>query len=329
MKLRIFGGATMTEVMAKVRDQLGENAIILSTQTDPDGHVRLTAAIDKQMHIASTNGPDPNGPPIADPLPEIRRALVAHGIDDTIANRLLEVAHDHAQQQVSSAVALAAALDSCFNFDPIPDKPERPIMLVGPPGTGKTVTVAKLAARALVAGQSVRVIGTDTIKAGGFAQLQQLTDVLQIGLRKAEDADDFRTAVAGCTGSDMVIIDSFGVNPFETDDIDRLQPLVAAAKLEPVLVMPAGLDAIDAGEIAIAFAGLGCRRAIITRLDLARRFGSLLAAAHSSGLVFCDVSVSPNIGAGLRSLNPVGLARLLLPPAPNTHSNALQKAQNQ
>ncbi|MHA1571695.1 MAG: GTPase [Alphaproteobacteria bacterium] len=328
MKLRIFGAPTMTEVMAKVRDQLGADAIILSTQTDSDGHVRVTAAIDQPVEIGGDSATNRNGPSTTDPLPAIRRALVAHGIDDTIANMLLEVAHDHAQEHVSSAVAFAAALDSCFTFNPISDKPDRPIILVGPPGTGKTVTVAKLAARAHVAGQSVRVIGTDTIKAGGFAQLQQLTDALQIGLRKAEDPDDFRVAVAGCAGSDMVVVDSFGVNPFETDDIDRLQPLIAAADLEPVLVMPAGLDVIDAGEIATAFADLGCRRAVITRLDLARRFGSLLAAAHTSGLAFCDVSVSPNIGAGLRSLNPVGLARLLLPPVPSTQTNAPQEAQN-
>ncbi len=329
MKLRIFGAPTMNEVMAKVRDQLGSDAIILSTQTDPDGHIRVTAAIDRPIENVTGRKPARNGPPSIDPLPEIRRALVAHGIDEAIANRLLEVADDHAREHVSSAVALAAALDSCFNFDPIADKPDRPIMLVGPPGTGKTVTTAKLAARAHIAGQSVRVIGTDTIKAGGFAQLQQLTGALQIGLRKAEDPDDFRAAIAGCNGTDMVIIDSFGVNPFETDDIDRLQPLIAAADLEPVLVMPAGLDVIDAGEIATAFAALGCRRAVITRLDLARRFGSLLAAAHTSGLAFCDVSLSPHIGAGLRALNPVGLARLLLPPVTATNINAPQKAKTQ
>lgn len=327
MRLRIFGAPTMNQVMAQVRKQLGTGAIILSTQTDPDGHVRVTAAADGPMDPGGDSQTARNGKPTANPLPDIRRALVAHGIDDSIGDILLESVHGHAGGQMPPAVAFAAALDNCFTFDPLPHKPDKPIMLVGPPGAGKTVTVAKLAARAHLAGLSVRVIGTDTVKVGGFTQLQQLTDALQIGLRKAEDAEELRTAIAGSAGGDMVIIDSFGVNPFESDDIDRLTPLLKAAPLEPVLVMPAGLDTIDAAEIATAFAGLGCRRAVITRLDLARRFGSLLAAAHHSGLALCDVSVSPSIGAGLRSLNPVGLARLLLPP-PRESDNAPQEAEN-
>ncbi len=329
MKLRIFGAASMNEVMAQVREQLGGDAIILSTQTDPDGHVRVTAAAGEVAGEVAEDvaGAAGDGNPVADPLPIIRRALVAHGVDDSLGDILLEAAHDHRHSKMTCAVAFAAALDSCLTFAPLPETPDRPIMLVGPPGAGKTVTVAKLAARAHLAGLSVRVIGADTVKAGGFAQLQQLAEALRIGLRKAEDPEELRTAIAGSNGGDLVIVDSFGVNPFESDDIDRLKQLLAVANLEPVLVIPAGLDTVDAAEIATAFASLGCHRAIITRLDLARRFGSLLAAAHASRLALSDVSVSPNIGDGLRSLNPVGLARLLLPA--ELHANtAPREAEN-
>ena len=221
MRLRIFGGPTMSQVMLQVRQQLGNDAVILSTQTDPDGHVRVTAAADEPIGLGDDNQVARNGKPTANPLPHIRRALTAHGIDNNIGDLLLESVHSHAGVAVPPAVAFAAALDNCFTFNPLPDKPDKPIMLIGPPGAGKTVTVVKLAARAHLAGLSVRVIGTDTIKAGGFSQLQQLTDALKIGLRRAEDAGELRTAIAGSAGGDLVIVDSFGVNPFESNDIDR------------------------------------------------------------------------------------------------------------
>ena len=46
---------------------------------------------------------------------------------------------------------------------------------------------------------------------------------------------------------------------------------------------------------------------------MVRRLGSVLAAVEASGLAFSDVSPSPNIVNGLRPVNAVSLARLLLP----------------
>ena len=47
--------------------------------------------------------------------------------------------------------------------------------------------------------------------------------------------------------------------------------------------------------------------------DLARRLGSLLAAADAARLRFSSVSTAPGAAAALVPLNPVSLARLLLP----------------
>jgi flagellar biosynthesis protein FlhF len=81
--------------------------------------------------------------------------------------------------------------------------------------------------------------------------------------------------------------------------------------------MPAGVETMDARDMAAEFAAIGCRRAIVTRVDLTRRLGSLLSAFHASRIDFCDVSVSPDIlpasHGGLRPLHPVALARLVLP----------------
>ena len=48
-----------------------------------------------------------------------------------------------------------------FTFAPLDGETRRPLLLAGPPGAGKTVTAAKLATRAVVAGKPVR--GFETV----------------------------------------------------------------------------------------------------------------------------------------------------------------------
>ena len=110
-----------------------------------------------------------------------------------------------------------------------------------------------------------------------------------------------------------MLIDSAGTNPFSDTEMGALGDLVAAAKAEPVLVLNAGGDSVEYAEIASAFAAIGATRMIVTRIDMARRMGSMLAAADSGRLRFSNVSTTPNVGKGLSAFNPVSLARLLMP----------------
>ena len=61
------------------------------------------------------------------------------------------------------------------------------------------------------------------------------------------------------------------------------------------------------------FADLGATRLLVTRLDMARRLGGILAAADAARLSFSDVSITPNIAEGITPINPVSLARLIMP----------------
>jgi flagellar biosynthesis protein FlhF len=77
-------------------------------------------------------------------------------------------------------------------------------------------------------------------------------------------------------------------------------------------VLPAGGDADEAVEIATACAAMGVRQLVGTRVDAARRFGGLLAAADAGALAFSEISVSPYVSDGLIRLDALALARLLM-----------------
>jgi flagellar biosynthesis protein FlhF len=188
-------------------------------------------------------------------------------------------------------------------------------MLVGPPGTGKTITTAKLAARARLAGRAVGVITADTIRAGAVEQLAAFTSILEVDLRQVRGPDALGHAVREMMAvRDLVFIDSPGLNPFSHHDMDYLKGLISAADVEPILVIAAGGDAAEAGDIGEAFSAAGATRLLATRLDMTRRLGAILSAADGGQLMFSEVSLNPHVATGLCAVNPVSMARLILPP---------------
>ncbi len=313
MRLKSYSADSMAEAMQLVRRELGDDAIIVSTQRDANGPgVTITAALE------SMEGDDAiarilaggSRPLVAD---AVRDSLAYHGVPPRLTERLVNAAR--LVESADPTMACAAALDATFAFAPLPDRSApRPFLLVGPPGGGKTITVAKLAARSALKRKQVGVVTTDTVRAGGVEQLVAFTRILEIELKIARGPEALKRVLAELAPvSDIVFIDTPGLNPFSERDMAYLTDLASASDVEPILAFPAGGDAAEAGEMGEAYAAIGATRLLATRLDAARRLGSVLACADSGQLMFSEVTVSPHVAGGLTPINPVSLARLLVP----------------
>lgn len=321
MRLKSFHAKTMSDAMRMVRQSLGDDAIIVATREEEGGGVRVTAAVEEDdMPTAQERNRQPSKPakpvePEIDVGEAVADALHRHGVPAALAEQLIDAASG--LDTDDPCLALGSALDSMYSFNPLPDgrSAVKPLVLVGPPGTGKTLIAAKLAARAVFKKRSVGVITTDTVRAGGVDQLAAFTRLMKLKLATVEDPDALAGAYEVHRKTDLVLVDTAGRNPFSEEDMDDLRALLSAGEVEPVLVLPAGLDALEASDIALAFKAVGVRRLLVTRLDITRRLGSLLAIANRARLSFCDASVSSKVAEGLTTLNPMALARMIIPPA--------------
>ncbi len=325
MRLKSFHAKTMAEAMRQVREVLGEDAIIVATREEEGVGVRVTAAVEEDASptVAATPlrfGGEPPGPNILDQVAEV---LARHGLNEDLSGELLESIGDLDARD--PLMALSAALDASFGFQPLPEgRFAKPVMLVGPPGAGKTLAVAKLMTRAALRKCPVGIISTDTARAGAMEQLSAFTRLLKQRLITVEDAPALADALDVQKGAEQVLIDTAGRNPYDAADMRDLRDLAFAADVEPVLVLPAGMDPMDAAETAIAFRDIGVRRLLVTRLDMSRRFGGLLAAARAADLNFCDASLTPKVADGLTPLTPTALARVLMPEAAKQASDTAQ-----
>ncbi|TVR82773.1 MAG: hypothetical protein EA405_06200 [Rhodospirillales bacterium] len=317
MRIKVYTASTLALALDQVRAELGENAIILTSEPDPEtGTVRIAAGLDPLDEGGPEAGGDgffpeaPSGPSSIDA--DVRRALMFHGVPRPLIDRLAAAAT--ALMDEGPVLALAGAIDAVFGFVPFSRmRRERPLMLVGPPGVGKTLGVAKLATRLRRAGVAATIITTDTRRAGGVEQLEAFTRILGVNLTAAETAAAASAAVHRAPADRPVLIDTAGINPFDDDELAELDALVAASGAEPVLVTAAGNDPEEALDIAGTLAHLGIRRVMATRLDTARRLGSVLASAFAARAALSEVSASSRVADGPIVINPVSLARLIMP----------------
>jgi flagellar biosynthesis protein FlhF len=234
--------------------------------------------------------------------------LVHHRMPATVAHKL-------------QAGALAFAISTVFRFSGLELSGQaRPVLLVGPPGGGKTLTAARLATRLVLAGVSPLVITADGRRAGAVEQLAAFTRLLGLSLVAASQPASLRQALAGRVPDAPVIIDAPGLDLFDRGQRAEMMDLAATTNAVMALVLPGGLDPAEAADLAAAAKRAGASLLVATRLDLVRRLGGVLAAADT-GLAMAEAGVGPGAADGLVPLTPEFLAARL-----NRYGSSLEQA---
>src|SRR6185312_7162795 len=276
MRLKLYRASGMAEAMSSIRAELGVDALILSTRRVGSG-VEVTAALpDEDDH------PPPPPPPAPDP--ERLASLAFHNVPAALADQLR-----HGE--------LSDALGQALPFAPLPlSHGARPLLFAGPAGAGKTLTVARLAARRVIGGVSPSVVTADGRRAGATEQLAAFTRLLGLNLLVANHPATLGRAMAHRQAGAPVLIDAPGSDPFDPAQREEVAALAA--------------------DLAAAFAAAGATMLVATRLDVTRRLGAVLAAAHAGGLALAEAGIGPGAADGLVPMTPGLLAERLLAAPP-------------
>lgn len=364
MRLRTFIADTMADAVVQVREAMGDNAIIVSSLEGENGGFEVTAALDTRAAPGERppTGTDASleeilrtklsaasqaekvdeepFPPPEERTSDLQAEQSSHSGHYFSEDKLATILEDQGVPKIlaeailadaikrntdDAAIALSYALEKRFTFDALPVAPRHPVLAIGLPGAGKTVTIAKLAARAIVEGALAEIISTDAERTGALAQAEAYGDLLSINVSHAETVDAMglvldqradRAAIEAADTREACFIDTAAANPFLNASFKLLKRQIDAARLisaaEPVLILAAGGDPRGMAETSQAFAKLGARRMIVTQIDVARRIGGALAAAEVSGLAFAQISATPYLARGVVAATPQRLARLLL-----------------
>ena len=320
MRMKMFAAATFEDAKSMIFAEMGEDAVILS-EREVDGGVEVRAATDKMG-----GGMVPNEPlfmsrfsdaPAAHqgdtPLrSRVRDALNWHGAPASFARRISDAGTMQAPAN-DPVAAIEAGLSQVIDCRPIPALPDHDIILVGAPGHGRTAVAAKLTRRAAIANTELIPVAADLDATAGGDQLAAYLERERGQIRMASSPDRlFDMMRALRAQGQRCVIDMPAIIPGDTREMAQLTDLVAAINAEPVLVMSAEGHPDDQAEAARAFARAGISRAILTKLDVARRRGGAIAALSNAGIAFSHLAATPFIGGGLVPAAASRLAALLL-----------------
>lgn len=315
MRMKMFAAESFDAARALVFAEMGTDAIILS-EREVNGRVEVRAATDGTRR----SGPDR---PIFlrneqrdDTLKNsaltqrLRDALTWHGAPRRFVDRVISAADRDLLEPVE---AMATGLTDIIGYNPIASRPDRNIVLVGPPGHGRTSTAAKLTRRAAIAQSRILPIAADFDATAAGDQLSAYLVRERAQVRIAKDPDALFSVIDEVNRNDeRCVIDLPSILPFDREDLSRLKDLVAAIDAEPVLVLSAEGHPEDQAEAARSYATVGIKRAILTKLDVARRRGGAIAALASARISLSHLAVTPFIGGGLVPAAPSRLAALLI-----------------
>ena len=327
MRMKMFAAESFEAAKAMIFAEMGADAVILS-EREIDGGVEVRAATDKMgggmvpnepLFLREARGGGGHGRGIENPLfSRVRDALLWHGAPQRFADRVAaESAGRNGVQFTDPEDAIAEGVSRLVACDPILPRLDRDIVLVGPPGHGRTATAAKLTRRAAVARCEVMPVAADLDGTAGGQQLAAYLELEQDQIRSVQTPDAlFATLRTLRAQNRRCIIDMPAINPFDEDDMASLQDLISVIRAEPVLVLSAEGHPEDQAEAAKCYARAGVKRAILTKLDVVRRRGGSISALSSAGIAFSHLAVTPFIGGGLVPAAPSRLAALLMEDAP-------------
>jgi flagellar biosynthesis protein FlhF len=207
---------------------------------------------------------------------EISARLQAAGLDPAMARHVADALPARQRRGASVELIRRTLMNQLAPLAAADDDYAPVEVFVGPPGVGKTTTIAKLAAQARARqGRRLGLMSADGYRVGAVEQLRLYADILGTALTVARTPAELQAALEGIKRP--VLLDTAGRSP--SDDVSRemLRVLTGRPGVRTHLVMAASTSGASARRVLDRFDDARPSRVVITKLDEAESVGPLVS----------------------------------------------------
>jgi flagellar biosynthesis protein FlhF len=363
MHLKRYKRKTVQEALRAVREDLGPEALVLSTRMVPAPGVRgwiggraveVTAAAERlpmseDRHLAGPSTSlragryddpredaatvlragldedryEPRSGSLGARRPATltsRKAAAAQRVEEGIAARLeaagidSEFARDVARSQPSNGrrgatiESLRRTLAERLTSLAATDNTFAPVeVFIGPPGAGKTTTIAKIAAQERARnGKRLGLVAADGFRVGAVEQLRLYADILGSPLMVARDPGELEELLDEARRP--LLLDTAGRSPSDAASRDMLRVLTSRSDVRTHLVLAASTPCDLARRIFDRFEDARPSRVILTKLDEAESLAALLPVLRERELPISYLGFGQNVPEDLQRATASAIA---------------------
>ena len=255
------------------------------------------------------------------PADKLFQRYVEHGIETSHAGELLQQAVASGAQDergIDLEVRRLAALQLVTTTPPWSNPGGRQVVaLAGPTGVGKTTTLAKLAARALLDSRlKVALVTIDTYRICASDQLARYGEIMRAPTYIARDASQLGAALRGTLDCDLVLVDTAGRSIQQEID-NQTELLRTAPDVHMYLTLSLSSGTREMSANLKRFDGIRAERLILTKMDEAVAPGAIFGPLVRSGKPVTCITNGQEVPEHVQSVTPAQLADILFGPPPD------------
>jgi len=345
MRIKVFTAPHLHEALAKVRKDMGPEALILDRQQSKDAsgnslwhvHAALDSVAGEPAKTAvSAENKDPTSAPseanahVEITLRRLQRLVEGLGNKESASLRLElpgaaeQIAFDHLSKL---GIAASHAFDMAVDFaqrNPTasktirwgkrinPGQQRHTVLFSGPAGCGKSTLIAKLAAHYSMKGIRVALLSSDTERMGGLDSLKAYANTLGVPFFPLRKVNEVADILRQTQSAQLLLIDSEGWSPRRDIGLRRQTGLWDAMQCtERFLVLPANMDEEDGMQLLAHHTASGMTHLAFSKLDETLKPGKIVNWSIVAGLPLGYCSFGPEVPEQMGWLTDQALTALL------------------
>jgi len=213
------------------------------------------------------------------------------GISDALAEEVVSYAPESADERQSWLFLLKLLANKLqTKHDDILSQPGV-VALMGPTGTGKTTTIAKLAAQAAhkFGVDQVAIITLDNYRIGAFEQIATYGKIIGCSVKQAQNSNELSDLLYQFRNKRLVLVDTAGFSQKDARLIKQLDTMKqnTCANIRNYLVMQANCQYRVMQQTLNEYQQISLQGCILTKLDECYSLGEVISVAIENKLQIC------------------------------------------